>query len=404
MATNNFKLFDENKANMMGDTEYGVNPQRLNGVQTGVASSELNNKFAYQMSLVAYSIAQMMNANGIDANDTQAVSAFVNGLSSTVMQKVLDKATEEEVIKGIVDNKYITPKTGHALSTTAVVNVYADIGSTVTMSRPGLTLVEVVNSNGYAVLNPDKLGDWTIVYTFGGNQITKSYTLQSISIVDIYPEVSNVLENASWDDIDSISKLGIASKIWKIGDIKSISFDGVNYVSQIIGFDHDDLSDKSNVKTKAGITFQLRDCLNDQYTMLNTPPYVNNWGTSYMRTTLMQTFLGKLPADLSRVIKLVDKITSKGSKSSLLETTQDKLFLLSEVEIFGNIQYSYLGEGEQYEYYVSGSKIKRVKGANSSWAQRSPYKDSNETFCIVSSYGAPGTGSGQFGVPFAFCV
>ena len=109
MATNNFKLFDENKANMMGDTEYGVNPQRLNGVQTGVASSELNNKFAYQMSLVAYSIAQMMNANGIDANDTQAVSAFVNGLSSTVMQKVLDKATEEMAIAGTDNSHYMTP-------------------------------------------------------------------------------------------------------------------------------------------------------------------------------------------------------------------------------------------------------------------------------------------------------
>ena len=109
MPTNNFKLFDENKANMMGDTEYGVNPQRLNGVQTGVASSELNNKFAYQMSLVAYSIAQMMNANGIDANDTQAVSAFVNGLSSTVMQKVLDKATEEMAIAGTDNSHYMTP-------------------------------------------------------------------------------------------------------------------------------------------------------------------------------------------------------------------------------------------------------------------------------------------------------
>ena len=109
MATNNFKLFDENKANIMSDTEYGVNPQRLNGVQTGVASSQLNNKFAYQMSLIAYSIAQMMNANGIDANDTQAVSAFVNGLSSTVMQKVLDKATEEMAIAGTDTSHYMTP-------------------------------------------------------------------------------------------------------------------------------------------------------------------------------------------------------------------------------------------------------------------------------------------------------
>ena len=44
MPTNNFKLFDENKANIMSDTEYNKNTQRLNGVQAGVASSQLQNK------------------------------------------------------------------------------------------------------------------------------------------------------------------------------------------------------------------------------------------------------------------------------------------------------------------------------------------------------------------------
>ena len=38
MASTNFKLFDENKTNMMSDTEYNINTQRLNGVQVGIAS------------------------------------------------------------------------------------------------------------------------------------------------------------------------------------------------------------------------------------------------------------------------------------------------------------------------------------------------------------------------------
>lgn len=35
MAGTNFKLFDENKANMMSDNDYNQNTARLNGVQGG---------------------------------------------------------------------------------------------------------------------------------------------------------------------------------------------------------------------------------------------------------------------------------------------------------------------------------------------------------------------------------
>ena len=111
MPTNNFKLFDQNKANMLTDTEYANSAQRLNGVQTGVASSQLNNKFAYQASLVAYAIAQIMNQNNLDASDTLAVSAFVGNLGAALLQKVADKASSTEAAAGVLNNKYITPAT-----------------------------------------------------------------------------------------------------------------------------------------------------------------------------------------------------------------------------------------------------------------------------------------------------
>ena len=106
MPTNNFKLFDENKVNMMTDNDYAINQQRLNGVQSGVASSQLQNKTLYQTALMCYALAQLMAANGYDANDANAVSAFVNNLSSSVLQKVVDKATAEDV-KNKKDNKWI---------------------------------------------------------------------------------------------------------------------------------------------------------------------------------------------------------------------------------------------------------------------------------------------------------
>lgn len=109
MASTNIKLFDENKSNMMPDAEYGTNTQRANGVQTGVASSELQNKFQYQMSLVAYAIAQLMMANGMNAVDTDAVSTFVGNLSNSIVQKVLDKASSADMIAGTNNAKWVTP-------------------------------------------------------------------------------------------------------------------------------------------------------------------------------------------------------------------------------------------------------------------------------------------------------
>ena len=111
MASTNFKLFDENKTNMMSDTEYNINTQRLNGVQAGIASSQLQNKTLHQTSLVAYSLAQIMMQNGYDANDSAAVSAFVGNMSNSLLQKVLDKATSAEAQAGTVTNKWISPAT-----------------------------------------------------------------------------------------------------------------------------------------------------------------------------------------------------------------------------------------------------------------------------------------------------
>ncbi len=122
MATSNFKLFDENKGNILSDTEYNTSAQRLNGVQTGVASSQLQNKFAYQVSLVAYAIAQLMNANGLDANDTLTVSAFVANCQGAILQKVADKATTAQAQAGTDNTKWMSP----ALVTAAINYVKAN--------------------------------------------------------------------------------------------------------------------------------------------------------------------------------------------------------------------------------------------------------------------------------------
>ena len=290
----------------------------------------------------------------------------------------------------------------------AEVRVIADTGSTVTMSRGGKTLSGTVASVGYATLYPTELGDWTIVFTYNGSQKTKVYTLEVIGIVYVYPfVVGATLEATTWDNIAAVSKFGQAPNYWKVGDRKNITVNGVTYAAQIIGFDHDTLTTADGSRTKAGITFQLVDCLKTTYSMNGSDTNVNGWRGSTMRTSTMATLLNQLSSDLKSVLKFVNKVTSKGNKQSALETTSDKLFLLSEIEVFGATQYSYAGEGKQYEYYTAGnSTIKKVNGSANAWWERSPRSGGTSDFCRVSDGGTADINfaSSSSGVSFGFCV
>ena len=285
----------------------------------------------------------------------------------------------------------------------AEVRVYADNGTTVTMTKGSKKLTATATSIGYATLYPTELGDWTVTFIYGGNQKSKIFTLEVIGIVTVYPFVAGAtLQATSWNDISIMSKFGVCDQFFNIGDTKNITVNGVNYPVQIIGFNHDTLA----AGGKAGVTFQLVDCLKETANMNNSNTNVNGWRGSAMRTR-MGTYLNQLNADLKAVIKNVNKVTSVGNNQSGLETTSDKLFLLSEIEIFGATTYSFAGEGKQYEYYAAGnSTIKKVNGSAGVWWERSPRRDSTAAFCYVYSGGGAGINFASYssGVSFGFCV
>ena len=122
----------------------------------------------------------------------------------------------------------------------------------------------------------------------------------------------------------------------------------------------------------------------------------------------MSTYKGQLPSDLRSAIKTVQKKSGTGGGSSSgTQNTNDDLFLLSEIEIFGSTTYSVAGEGTQYEYYAAGnSTIKKVNGSADYWWERSPYSGNTNGFCRVYSSGDAGTGSANSssGVSFGFCA
>lgn len=340
-----------------------------------------------------------LNAAGCDVVGTALTKA--NMLSDTT-KSALELSGSDPTVN---DALYALSQKGSP----AEVRVIADIGSTVTMSRGGKTLTGKVASTGYATLYPTELGDWTIVFTYNGSQKTKVYTLEVIGIVYIYPfVVGDTLNDTTWDNIAIVSKLGKAQDYWKVGDTKTVAVNGVNYQFQIIGFDHDTLTTADGSRTKAGITFQLVDCLNTTYSMNGSNTNSGGWNGSTMRTSTMATLLNQLPTALKNVLKSVNKLSGTGGGStSGTQTTHDKLFLLSEVEIFGTTTYSVPGEGTQYAYYKAGnSKVKKVNGSARYWWERSPRSGGTGGFCSVANDGTASSdyASNSDGVSFGFCV
>lgn len=285
----------------------------------------------------------------------------------------------------------------------AEVHVIADNGTQVTMTKGGKTLTAMV-SGGEAVLYPTELGEWTIKYTFDSSQKTKQWKLEVIGIVYVYPfTIGDNLNDTDWADIDICGRLGMAQQFFKVGDSKTVNIGGTNYEVQIIGFNHDDKVSGG----KAAYSFQLVDCLNQTQQMNTGNTNTGGWNGSAMRGR-MSTYKSQLPAALRNVIKTVKKKSGTGGGSSSgTQQTNDDLFLLSEIEIFGTTTYSVAGEGTQYEWYKAGnSRIKKVNGSVNDWWERSPGSGNTAYFCTVYSSGDASYSSADrsYGVSFGFCV
>ena len=243
--------------------------------------------------------------------------------------------------------------------------------------------------------------------TAKGISVPSSITFRNmVNLVNNLPmlNISGTFANNDWATIIYLCKLGAVPSSWAVGNSKTMKINGVNYQVDIIGKNHDDYTDGSG---KAPLTFQLHDCYNTKYRMNSSMTNSGGWNSCEMRSTRMGAILNLMPEEVRSAIREVKKLTGAGSASSSITTTNDKLFLLSEVEIDGNPNYSVAGEGSQYEYYRNGgSKIKKVNGANSPWWTRSPVKASRTDFCNTGATGNVAWGASTtyaLGVSPAFC-
>nr|DAU21319.1 MAG TPA: hypothetical protein [Caudoviricetes sp.] len=218
-------------------------------------------------------------------------------------------------------------------------------------------------------------------------------------IKPLYEE--NFADN-TWDQIIAVCQKKIVPPTWKVGDQKAMTIGGTDYLIDIIGINHDTYTAGS----VAPRTFQLHDCYVDKKAMNSSNTNVGGWESCSMRQTHLPAILALMPTEVKNSIREVNKLTSAGNQSATINTTADKLFLLSEIEIFGSVSDSMSGEGTQYDYYkTGGSTVKKLNGSASDWWERSPRASNFARFCRVISDGSAGSSNASFarGVAFGFC-
>lgn len=218
------------------------------------------------------------------------------------------------------------------------------------------------------------------------------------------PSYDPVFANNSWKQIIAACRNNEVPDTW-IADgscYKDMEINGKNYRINIIGKNHDTYASGGT----APLTFQLHDCYDETKQMNSSDTNNGGWNSCAMRSTHLPAILDLMPAEVQAAIREVQKKTSAGNQSSSIQTTNDKLFLLSEIEIFGRTTYSFAGEGKQYDYYKAGnSKVKNRNGSAYYWWERSPFSSASTPFCSVDDGGnaVAYNASISYGVAFGFC-
>ena len=306
----------------------------------------------------------------------------------------------------ISDTKTVSITDTYMVSLTffsADITVTVDSGASVALQKDGTT-IQTKTSTGTVVFTVTETGTYTIVATKNGQ--TTSGSVDVVSGTTSYTVALSFLKDNfadnDWTSIIAACHSGSVPSTWVVGNSKTMTINGASYQIDIIGKNHDTYT----AGGKAPLTFQMHDCYGKTKNMNSSNTNSGGWKNSAMRTTNLPAILALMPTEVQNGIREASKKASVGGESSKIETVSDKLFLLSEVEIFGSTKHSAAGEGTQYDYYKAGnSKVKNQNGSAANWWERSPRASASTRFCMVNGGGnaSNSTASIAFGVAFGFC-
>lgn len=255
-----------------------------------------------------------------------------------------------------------------------------------------------------------------------------------------FPAKGGILNDYTWEEISLVSRAGLASEYWSVGDRKGVTINGTvgslslngTYYCYIIGFNHNGALEGDNLThfqfgcsaLSGGVSTAFVDSgYNTMKTsskwFIMSSAFVNagGWHNSSMRRTICPAFKNALSDDLQTVIKTVTKYSDNqgggSNAASDVSTTKDEIFLLAEYEVFGNRVKANSAEQnyqQQYEWYADGNSTIKYKhdntGSTAYWSLRSCVYNRSDEFACVSTSGTASSNSVTTSLGFApcFCV
>ena len=272
-----------------------------------------------------------------------------------------------------------------------MVHTTANIGSTVRFTDDaGAYKTGTIGSDGYC---RKKLAAFKRYVITVGNFTSDPVTLGAGE--NVFVEAG--LTTSSWAGIKRIVDAGKAAQYINNGDRFTVTLSNNEVLIYEANVNTYGLGEVDFIPTYCMATLK-------QHHTSNTN--AGGWNSSDIRTYLNNAFLSSLPADLQAVISTKPVKATTGSQANQIQTANDKIWLLTEKEVFGGITYSGSSENSvnrQYPVFTDAASRVRTQGANGAavgvWLA-SPYVSYSTDFCIVATTGAPyaGNASSSFGV------
>lgn len=316
------------------------------------------------------------------------------------------------------------------------------MSDTVIVNRLGDGVISVTSSDESVVTVSNVDSEVTVTAVATGNATvkidvaeSKNYTAATMFLpVETY--VIKALEQCTPAEIVDALDSGKAQNAWDAGDITvpitlngkigdSTTLENVQLCAMLIGLNHN-TEFESVGKFSAHFVLGVNTALTDEnygeasasgvkYFQHNTSVATNEggWQESNLRSICDDIF-NALPDEWKAVItpctKYTDNVGGGSDDSGNVTDTVDKIFLLSEFEVFGKKSYANSAEQNfqaQYDYFKNGnSKIRYKDSTACHWWLRSPQASNNTSFARVNPSGTVGSFNARYsqGIVPAFMV
>lgn len=281
--------------------------------------------------------------------------------------------------------------------------------SVATVSVSGTTITITAKASGAATI--------TVSVAEGTNHTAPASKTISVTVEMASPS----LEDNTPATIKQAAQSGQAANLWSAGDKMPIALNGTvgaltlggTYYAFIIGFDHNSSVEGGNsihfqfgknasgtdiAFVDAGYSSSYSSNASSRFVMNTSNTNSGGWASSYMRQTICAAFLSAMPTEWQNVIvactKYSDNTGGGSDTASYVTETQDKIWLLSEFEVFGSRTGANSAEQnyqKQYAYYANGNSKVKYKHSDTAtacyWWLRSVYATDTSYFRFVGTSG-----------------